>query len=335
MTQVAELGALVEATAADTGFSGVVRLRTGAGERYERAFGWADRRCRVAFEPGTRAGVASITKSFTALVTMALVERGQLRLDTTARSLLGSELPLVDDGVTIRHLLAHRSGIGDYFDETVYADITDYVLTIPVHRLDSCAAYLTVLDGHPQVSPPDQAFAYNNSGFVLLAVLAERAAGTPYHDLVDELVCRPAGLDDTGFVRSDAVPEGVATGYLHVDGLRTNALHIPLIGGGDGGIFTTAADLERFWDALLAGAIVSPDSVRLMTNPISDVPDNDARYGLGFWLDRTGPGLRLEGYDAGISAHSLRNPTTGETLTVISNWTDGAWPVLRALEGRL
>jgi CubicO group peptidase (beta-lactamase class C family) len=330
VTRLAELAELIEATAGDTRFSGVVRLRTASGEHYERGFGWADRRCRIAFEPGTRAGVASITKGFTALVVMALVERGQLRLDTTARSLLGSDLPLVDDAVTIQHLIAHRSGIGDYLDEAAQADITDYVLTVPPHRLDSCAAYLVVLDGHPQVSPPGETFAYNNGGFVLLAVLAERAAGVAYHDLVDELVCRPAGLTDTGFVRSDAVPEGVASGYLHVDGLRTNVLHMPLIGTGDGGLFTTAADLERFWDALYAGTIVSPDTVRQMTNPVSDAPDNDARYGLGFWLDASGPGVWLEGYDAGISARTRRDPTTGETLTVISNWTDGAWPILRA-----
>ena len=56
-----------------------------------------------------------------------------------------------------------------------------------------------------------------------------------------------------------------------------------------------------------------------------------ARYGLGFWLDATGPGVFLEGYDAGISFRSLHDPTTGTTLTVISNWSDGAWDVLRAL----
>jgi CubicO group peptidase (beta-lactamase class C family) len=322
---------LIEATAAETGFSGVVRLRTASGEHYERGFGWADRRCLVRFEPGTRAGVASVTKGFTALVVMSLVEHGQLQLDTTARSLLGSDLPLVDERVTIRHLIAHRSGIGDYLDEAAQADITDYVLTVPPHRLDSCAAYLAVLEGHPQVSPPGATFAYNNSGFALLAVLAERAAGSSYHDLVDELVCRPAGLTDTGFIRSDSVPAGVATGYLHVDGLRTNVLHMPLIGVGDGGLFTTAADLERLWDALFAGAIVSPATVRQMTTPVSDAPDNDARYGLGFWLDDSGPGVLLEGYDAGISARTRHDPTTGDTLTVISNWSDGAWPILRAV----
>ena len=66
----------------------------------------------------TRFAVASGLKGYTAAVTMALVERGRLSLTTTARSLLGSDLPLIDDHVTIEQLLSHRSGIGDYLDES-------------------------------------------------------------------------------------------------------------------------------------------------------------------------------------------------------------------------
>ena len=78
---------------------------------------------------------ASGTKGLTALTVMSLVERGELGLDTPARSVLGGDLALIDDRVTVEQLLAHRSGIGDYLDEDEVDDNNDYVLTVPVHEL--------------------------------------------------------------------------------------------------------------------------------------------------------------------------------------------------------
>ena len=72
-----------------------------------------------------------------------------------------TDLPLIDDRVTVEHLLAHRSGIGDYVDEDEAGDITDYAMPIPVHLLADTEEYVAVLDGHPQVSLPGERFAYN------------------------------------------------------------------------------------------------------------------------------------------------------------------------------
>ena len=178
------------------------------------AFGPADRAHGVPNQVDTRIGVASAAKGLTALTVMALIERGTLSRDTTARSLLGDDLPLVDDGVTVEQLLGHRSGIGDYLDEDEEGDITDYVLTVPVHQLATTEDFLAVLDGYPTKFEPGTDFSYCNGGFVLLALLAERAAGTPFHDLVDELVCRPAGMKATAFLRLDELPSDAALGYL-------------------------------------------------------------------------------------------------------------------------
>jgi CubicO group peptidase (beta-lactamase class C family) len=324
---------LCDGVALDTGFSGTVRVDLADGTTVERAYGLADRMWDVAFTTDTRSSIASGTKGFTALAVMALIEAGSLSLDTTARSLLRDDLALVDDTVTVEQLLGHRSGIGDYLDESVLGDITDYTMSVPVHQLDSTPSFLAVLDGHEQVSPPGERFAYNNAGFVVLALLAERAAGQPFERLVDELVARPAGLTDTAFIRSDSLPPGVATGYLDDVGMRTNALHLPLVGSGDGGLFSTTADIRRFWLALFDGRIVSTGSVELMTTPGSDA--GDLRYGLGFWLAGRGPMVKLEGYDAGVSFRSWHDPVTGQTYTVIGNTSDGAWLVLRALASEL
>jgi CubicO group peptidase (beta-lactamase class C family) len=200
--------------AAATGFSGVVRVDRNGGTELAKAFGMAHRGWSRRNEVTTRFAIASGTKPLTALVVAALVEEGRLDMDTTARSVLGADLPLIDQRVTVEHLLAHRSGIGDYFDEEVVESMTDYVLPVPVHRLVTTSDYLSVLDGHPQQFSPGERFAYNNSGFVVLALLAERVSGTPFAELVRTRVCEPAGMRDTGFLRSDEPAERMALGYL-------------------------------------------------------------------------------------------------------------------------
>jgi CubicO group peptidase (beta-lactamase class C family) len=292
--------AAVDELARSTGFSGVVRLDVEGEVRFEAAYGLADRRWGVPVGTGTRFGIASGTKGLTALAVLALVARGTLALSTTARSLLGPDLPLVDDAVTVEQLLAHRSGIGDYLDESAVASVDEYVMPVPVHRLAATEDYLPVLDGHPQVSAPGERFRYNNGGYVLLALLAERASGAGFHDLVDRLVGGPAGLADTGFPRSDELPPGAATGYLDGTGARTNVLHLPVRGSGDGGAYSTAADVHRLWDAVTAGRVVPPELVAAMTAPRSTGESGGRRYGLGVWIDGGDDDvLGLTGSDAG------------------------------------
>jgi CubicO group peptidase (beta-lactamase class C family) len=237
--------------------------------------------------------------------------------------------------VTIEQLLAHRSGIGDYLDESAIDDIADYLMPVPVHELATTEQFLPVLDGHETVFPAGERFAYNNGGYVVLALLAERASGVDFHGLVRTLVCEPAGMVDTAFLRSDELPGRAALGYLAVDGLRTNVFHLPVLGNGDGGIYSTVADLSVFWESLFAGRIVPPERVAQMVRPRSDWPEQSKRYGLGFHLHATGDGVWLEGYDAGVSFASVHQPSSSITYTVMSNWSDGAWPIVKLLQDRL
>jgi CubicO group peptidase (beta-lactamase class C family) len=319
----------VDAVAAESAFSGVVRVDRGGELILERAYGLADRAYEVPNRSETRFGIASGAKGMTALAVVSLVEEGRLALDTLARSLLGDDLPLVADDVTVEHLLGHRSGIGDYLDEEAGGAITDYVVPVPVHELAATEDFLAVLDGFPTKFAAGTDFSYCNGGFVLLALLAERASGVPYHDLIHERVCEPAGMPATSFLRSDELPGDAARGYLEVEGLRTNVLHLPVRGTGDGGVYTTAADVRRLWEALFDGRIVSEAWVEDMTRRRSEAGQG-VGYGLGFWL-RAGGTPFLEGYDAGASFRSLHDPATDTTCTVISNWSDGAWPLARHL----
>jgi CubicO group peptidase (beta-lactamase class C family) len=330
-----ELAQGLDELLAASDFSGAVRIDDGAGATVAAARGMADRAAEIPNTAETRFAIASGTKGATALVVVSLVADGVLALETTARSVLGSDLPLIDDAVTVEQLLAHRSGIGDYLDEEAMESSADYVMPVPVHQLDSAEAYLPVLDGHPQSFRPGERFTYNNGGYVVLALLAERAAGVPYAELVRTRVTEPAGMADTSFVRSDEVPGGVANGYLDVAGLRTNVLHLPVLGVGDGGLTTTVADVRRLWEALFAGLVVPPDWVARMTTPSGSFPAGKRRYGLGFWLAPDGAAVELEGADAGISFRSRYDPATGASWTVVSNTSDGAWPVARGLASRV
>ncbi len=233
---------------------------------------------------------------------MSLVEDGVLELATTARSLLGDDLPLIGDDVTVEHLLGHRSGIGDYLDEEDSdLDLSDYVLSVPAHELATTEDYLAVLGGYPTKFAPDERFAYCNGGYVVLALIAERASAVPYHDLVTERVCRPAGMRDTAFLRSDELAGAVASGYVEMDGVwRTNIFHLPVRGTGDGGVYSTVADIRSLWTAFFRGEVVSPEWVREMTRRRSDA-EHGMGYGLGFWLDASSEVVQLEGMDAGVS----------------------------------
>lgn len=317
----------IDEAARRTGFSGVVRIDRGGRVELERAYGMADRAHAIANTVETQFAAASATKGLTALAVVRLIEDGVLGLATTARSVLGPDLPLIGDDVTVEHLLAHRSGIGDYLDESAGHEVTEYLMPVPVHELAETEQYLAVLGGHPTVSPPGAQFAYNNGGFVVLALIAERAGGIEFHDLVLSTVCQPAGMHDTAFLRSDELPGRAALGYIVEDGLQTNVLHLPVRGSGDGGIYTTSADISALWSAFFAGRIVSPEWVAEMVRPRSDVPSESRRYGLGFWLHGSSDVVMLEGYDAGVSFRSEHDPASGSTWTVISNWTDGAWPI--------
>jgi CubicO group peptidase (beta-lactamase class C family) len=330
-----ELRRSVDRLAMETGFSGVVRVDRGRDVELLAAYGLAHRGFDVPNEPETRFGIASGTKGFTALTVMSLIDSGILALGTAARSLLGDDLPLIDQDVTVQHLLSHRSGIGDYFDEQLERPIDDYVLNVPVHELVTTEDYLRVLDGYPAKFRSGERFSYCNGGYVVLALIAERAAGVPFHRLVEERVCAPAEMSDTWFLRSDELPGSTAVGYLSEEGLRSNVFHLAVRGSGDGGLYSTAADIASLWTAIFDGRIVPAALVAEMLRPHSDVPDRPARYGLGFWLHPTGPIAELHGYDAGASFRSVHDPSAGLSHTVLANTSEGAWPITEHLDGAL
>ena len=338
MRAVNSLQQSVHNVAEQIGFSGVVRVDDHGSTVLAEAFGPAHRGFGIPNTIDTQFAIASGGKGFTALAVVSLIADGVVSLDTTARSVLGEDLPLIAGDVTVEHLLAHRSGIGDYLDEEDPDEDPDgYVLKSPVQALDTTEAFLAEVDGFPTKFPAGERFSYCNGGYIVLALIAERSSGIPYHDLVMQRVVAPAGLGDTGFLRPDEASGRMAVGYLNAEGLRANTFHLPILGNGDGGIYTTAADVHALWRAIFDGLIVPPEWVAEITRPRSEPSEEGSSYGLGFWLTPARSEVRLIGGDTGVSFYSAHNPETVSTWTVISNTTEGAWPMvghlLEALDG--
>lgn len=303
----------------------------------EHAMGFASRAegRRISLE--TRMATASVTKGFTALATVSMIEDGLFDFDTRLVELIGDDLPVIDERVTIEHLLGHTSGVGDYLDEHAVESPDDYVLDVPVHTLLGPEDYVPLLNRCHQVETPGHRFRYNNSGYLILALAIERSGEYSYHDEVRARVFGPADMHSTDFLRSDRLPTSTALGYLR-DG-RTNVLHLPVIGTGDGGAYTTAPDMIRFWAALFDGRIVTHSIVEKMTtirDPyFAEARPTDDVYGLGFWIAPGRTTVVLEGEDAGVSVRSGADAISGVSFCLIANNSTDVWPIASVLDKHL
>lgn len=318
--------------AAQYPFSGVVTQHVGSARVFEFAQGFANRGLAVPVDVDTQFGIASGSKGFTALAIMRLAEEGALRLDQPVREFLRDDLPLIDEAVTIGHLLEHTSGIGDYIDEDDdEADVADFVLTVPVHTLTTAESFIPAIDGLAQRSEAGAEYAYNNSGYVVLGIVLERVTGVRFQDAVTQLVLDPAGMTNSGFLHLNDLPGSVALGYLEPEGNLVNTLHLPIAGSADGGGFTTADDMHAFWCALAAGRIVTADTLDLMVRIRHEDVEDGLASGLGLYLHPSGRMWALSGYDAGQSFYSWHIPETQTTATVLGNTSDGSWGVMRTV----
>jgi CubicO group peptidase (beta-lactamase class C family) len=294
------------------GLSGIVSVRRAGETTVEQTFGFADRAHRIPHTPATRYAIASGTKAFTAVVVGSLIVDGAMSLSTTAREILGTDLPLIADDVTVEHLLVHTSGIGDYVDEDLDEPVS---LTVPVQQLDSTAAYLPALDGFPAKFAAGQRFSYCNSGYVVLALIAERVSGMPFDQLIADRVTNPAGMSATGFIRSDSLPGTAAIGYL--DDGRTNVFSLPVWGSGDGGAYSTMTDLQAFWDALVGNRLLPAEWMSRLVTPVRVPPGRRFGYGMGLWADdRT---IVIDGGDLGVAVRSVLMRNSGDCVTVLCN----------------
>lgn len=314
--------AQIDRKVAEVNFSGVISVNL-HGESYQRAFGFRDRANQIRNTMDTRFGIASGTKGFTAVGIGQLIEAGALGFDTTAKSILGDRISNLHPDITIAHLLGHTSGIGDYLDEDEISDWNAFVLPIPVQNLNSPLDYIPLFEAKTQKFTPGERFSYSNGGYILLSMIIEIVGAKPYQEFIKEKVFSTAGMQRSGFFRSDSLPENTAIGYLSTDSSRSNIFHLPVRGGGDGGAYTTIADMERFWSALKGAQLMGQEIVTTFLTPKESIGNNRS-YGYGFYLNEITKEPMLVGHDVGVSFHSRIGLTNNEGFTIISNsFTDG------------
>lgn len=321
-------------------FSGVISIKEKGKVIYENAVGFADKSNKVSINMETRFGIASGTKFFTALAIGKLIDEGKLSLESKVFDIIKYDFPLYSKEVTVEHLLTHTSGMPDYYDEEKVDDFDNFSVAIPWYELREPKDYFPVFPQEEMKFSPGERFSYCNSGFILLASIAQEVTGIPYARFAEEHIFKAIGMKNSGFFELNRLPENTALGYVKDDqGWRTNIYNLPIVGGGDGGAFTTVGDLYILWDAFFNYKILSKDLTDLFIKPYvkAESEGENIYYGYGIWLYK-GENVQEEfivGCDAGVSFKSAIFRKDDIIYTVISNTGDGAWPIIREIENFL
>lgn len=290
---------------ADTGrFSGSVLVARGGKPVFERSYGMANREWETPAGPDTRYRIGSITKQFTAAAILQLVEGGKLNLDDPV-ALHYPSAPPAWAGVTIRHLLAHSSGIPSHpsFRGAFAGEA----------RRDWTPEQIVALSREKSLAfPPGSRFAYSNTGYDLLGVVIERVSGQGFAAYLDQHVIGRAGLTQTRCESGDELLPRRAGGYLVSHGRARNAPYVsPSLLYAAGCLVSTTGDLLAWDGALHSGRVVGAASMAEMFR------DHGFRYGFGEFiqLDR---GRRLWSHGGGLPGFaSALNHYPDDALTVV------------------
>lgn len=247
-----------------------------------RTVGVQDRTTGEAMDVRSRFRIGSVSKTFSTVVLLQLVDEGRLELDRPVNHYLPGLLP--DDRITVRHLLTHRSGLADYtdpmFEHTVpgFESVRNRVFT-----------YRELVDlslALPRTTEPGVSYKYSNANFVVVGMLIEKLTGRPVADAYQRRVFKPLKLRGTSYVHPDTRIKGPhVKGYLHPD--EEGA---PLVDSTEqtvswaqsaGAVISTTADLDTFMSALMRGRLLSPAMLDAMTTVTPTDTTNTRFYGLG------------------------------------------------------
>lgn len=328
----------INASIEKNNFSGVISIKEKGKIIYENAVGNAERIYKINNNIETKFGIASGTKFLTALAIGKLIEEGMLSLETKVFDIIKYEFHFYSKEITVGQLLTHTSGIPDYFDEEKVDDFDDFFVAIPWYKLREPKDYFPAFPEEEMKFLPGEKFSYCNSGYILLAAIIQEISGTSYIGFIEKYIFRAIGMNNSGFFELNRLPENTAIGYVKDDnGWCTNIYNLPIVGGGDGGAFTTVGDLYILWDALLKFKILSKDLTELFMKPYvkTESEGENLYYGHGIWIYKDAERPIEEyivGCDAGVSFRSAINRENDLIYTVISNTSDGAWPIIREIK---
>lgn len=203
-------------------------------------------------------------------------------------------------------------------------DDEEFDFDIPLYKLINPTDYLPLFEGQKPKFSPGEKTSYSNGGFVLLGAIIEKVTGEHYRDFITENILIPCNMTDSGFYFMNDLPVNSAIGYKEEnDKLIANYFSIPIVGGADGGIFSTSHDMVKLWNNFADYKILSEELTNIYMTPASKLWESD--YGLGVYLsgDEKNRELFLYGCDPGVGFHSRFNIKTRRVINILSNRTWG------------
>jgi len=311
----------------DYNFNGVVLVKKDGVKIFERAFGYRDLPNKTPNQIDTKFATASAGKVFIAVGILQLISQGMLKLEDTIGELLPIDLNKIDPKITVEQLLTHTSGIPDYFDESVMENYADLWEDFPNYKVRTSADLLPLFINKEMMYTPGEKFQYNNTGFVVLGLIIEAITKVPFDSYLQRAVFDPAGMKDTGYYELDRLPRNCASNYVwdeEREEFYTNIFSVDVKGTGAGGAFTSVLDIERFWDNLFNGKLLSDEMVvKMLSFQAGDAED---KYGYGIWLsDDEEPWF--QGFDPGVCFFSFFDRKQSLMIIAISNTGDDVWEI--------
>jgi D-alanyl-D-alanine carboxypeptidase len=303
----------------EAGAPGAVALvRTGQGT-WEGASGLGDLGARRPAHAGDRFRIGSVTKSFVATVVLQLVGEGRLGLDDRLQQWLPGAVP-GGQHITIRQLLNHTSGLANYTDDLLgplLAKPTRQAYQQLAARNFTPRALVAMATRHRPLFPPGTRFSYSNTNYILLGLLVERVTGDRLAGQLHQRILAPLGLADTELPGTQRRIRGQ---YLHgyappdrawlpsdgpaglVDVTQAN----PSWAGAAGAMISSAADLARFYQALLGGRLLGPELLKAMQTTVdaSEQYGPAAGYGLGLMRLALGCGGQVWGHGGEVAGYA-------------------------------
>ena len=284
-----------------------------AGKQLVRsAYGVGDRTWRIPTRPDAVYRVGSVTKMFTSVMVLQLVQAGQLSLDASVRTYL-PDLPPAWHPITIRHLLNHTSGAAEYMSST------NSFRTLM--RLDLAPdAVLALVRDQPLRFVPGSKYEYSNTNYVALGLIIEKLTCKPYAEVIETRFLRPLGMTHSGYFDYTRIVPSLLPGYFRDDGTLQNMFYIaPSMVYAAGNLYSSIDDL-LLWDR----ALHDTDAVGLDPALKKEMLRNQGfGYGFGAFVDTVdgetavGHGGTLPGYQLGYERF-MRLPLTVLVMTNVS-----------------
>lgn len=311
----------------DESFNGVISIEEHGKWVFKQAYGEADLANQRLNRLETKFSMASASKIFIAVAILQLIEGKFIKFESTIGELLPMNWHHIDKSITIRQLLTHTSGIPDYFDESSDSDYAKLWENYPNYRMRTPEELLPLFLHKRMIFPKGQKFQYSQSGYVVLSLIIEAITQLPFERYLEKMIFVPCGMEDTGYYELDRLPLHCATGYCLDEESQTyysNIYSLDVKGSGAGGAYTTAKDMERFWNSLIKNRLLSTSMVHEMLSP----QVKEGWYGYGVWLkslDDHGYLPFVQGSNKGVSFISSYDREKSRSITIMSNFAQDVW----------